>query len=43
MKAHFTAADAEAHKDDKDYKPRFRASKLNGVYLAIVEQFDPKG
>lgn len=42
MKAHFTKLDAEAHKDQKDYKARFRLSKLQQVYLAIVEQFNPK-
>lgn len=43
IKAHFTQLDAEAHKDVKDYRPRFRLEKLNEVYLAIVEKFDPKG
>lgn len=43
IKAHFTQADAEAHKDEKDYKPRFRLQKLNEVYLAIIEKFNPKG
>ena len=43
MKSHFAKADAEAHKDQKDYKGRFRLSKLQQVYLAIVEKFDPKG
>lgn len=43
MKAHFTKLDAEAHKDQADYKGRFRLSKLQQVYLAIVEKFDPKG
>lgn len=42
MKAHFTKLDAEAHKDQKDYKARFRLSKLQQVYLAIVEQYNPK-
>jgi hypothetical protein len=42
MKAYFTKMDAEAHKDQKDYKPRFRLSKLQQVYLAIVEKFNPK-
>lgn len=43
LQQHFIAADAEAHKDQKDYKPRMRMSKLNDVYLAIIEKFDPKG
>lgn len=43
MKVHFTQADAEAHKDEKGYKGRFRIQKLNDVYLAIIEKFDPKG
>lgn len=42
MKAYFTKADAEAHKDAKGYKGRFRLSKLQQVYLAIVEKFNPK-
>lgn len=52
MKEHFTKADGELHAKelkeagkpaDPDYKPRFRVQKLNDVYLAIIEQFDPKG
>lgn len=43
MKAHFAKLDAEAHKDTPDYKGRFRVSKLNEVYVAIIEKFDPKG
>lgn len=43
MKAHFAKIDAEAHKDEKDYKGRFRVTKLNTVYTAIIEKFDPKG
>lgn len=42
MKAHYTKLDAEEHKDEKDYKPRFRATKLAPIYAAIIEQFDPK-
>lgn len=40
---HFIAKDAEEHKGEKDYKPRMRIGKLNDVYLAIIEKFDPKG
>jgi hypothetical protein len=43
MKAHFSKLDAEAHKDEPDYKGRFRVSKLSTVYGAIIEKFDPKG
>lgn len=43
MKAHFTELDAYEHKDDPEYKGRFRISKLNNVYMAIIEKFDPKG
>jgi len=43
IKAHFTQADAAEHKDEADYKPRFRLQKLNEVYLAIIEKFNPKG
>jgi hypothetical protein len=42
MKVHFAKVDAEEHKDSKDYKGRFRISKLNDVYVAIIEKFDPK-
>lgn len=42
MKAYFAKADAEAHKDKPDYKGRFRLSKLQQVYLGIVEKFNPK-
>ena len=43
MKAHFAKLDAEEHKDEKDYKGRFRVTKLNSVYMAIIEKFDPNG
>lgn len=43
LKTYFTTLDAEAHKDQPDYKGRFRVSKLNDVYMAIIEKFDPKG
>lgn len=42
MKLHFAKIDAEAHKDQEGYKGRFRVSKLNDVYLAIIQKFDPK-
>lgn len=42
MKAHFKAADAEEHKGEEGYRPKFRASKLSGIYTAIVQNFDPK-
>jgi len=40
---HFIKADAADHKDKKDYRPRFRASKLTAVYNAVIAQFSPKG
>jgi hypothetical protein len=43
MKAHFAKTDADEHKDTLDYKGRFRIKKLNEVYLAIIEKFNPKG
>lgn len=43
LQDHFTKLDAADHKDEKDYKPRMRMEKLNAVYLAIIEKFDPKG
>lgn len=42
LQQYFIEKDAEAHKDQKDYKPRMRMTKLNDVYLAIIEKFDPK-
>jgi hypothetical protein len=43
LKAHFIAADGEAHKDREGYKARMRIEVLSDVYLAIIEKFDPKG
>ena len=43
LKAHFVAADAEAHKGKEGYKARMRIEVLSDVYLAIIEKFDPKG
>jgi len=43
LKAHFVAADGEAHKDQEGYKARMRIEVLSDVYLAIIEKFDPKG
>jgi len=40
---HFIKKDAEEYKAKKDYRPRFRASKLTAVYNAIIAQFSPKG
>lgn len=46
MKVAFSELDAkkhaETHPDDKAYKGRFRIEKLSAVYLAIIDQFDPK-
>lgn len=43
LKAHFTTQDAAEHAAEPDYKGRFRISKLNDVYIAIIAKFDPKG
>lgn len=43
LHAHFVKADAKEHENVKDYRPRFRASKLSAVYNAIIAQFNPKG
>lgn len=47
MKQAFAKMDAEAHAkehpEDKAYNGRFRISKLNDVYLAIIEKYNPKG
>lgn len=42
LKAHFVAKDAEAHKDEKGYKPRLRIAKLGDIYQVIIKNFDPK-
>lgn len=43
LKEHFTKLDAEAHKEEKGYKPRLRIAKLGEIYKVIIENFDPKG
>lgn len=53
MRTYFTEKDAADHaketaNDKKDpnakpYKARMRMEKLNDVYMAIIEKFDPKG
>ncbi len=43
LKAHFVAADGEAHKGQEGYKARMRIEVLSDVYLAIIDKFDPKG
>lgn len=43
LKAHFIAADGEAHKGKEGYKARMRIDVLSDTYLAIIEKFDPKG
>jgi hypothetical protein len=51
MKAYFTEKDATDHAAeleeagkpaDKEYKGRMRMKKLQEVYLAIIEKFNPK-
>lgn len=42
MKQHFVEKDAEAHKDEKGYKPRLRIGKLGDIYQVIIKNFDPK-
>lgn len=52
LKAYFVKKDGEDHAaelkaadkpEDKDYRPRMRVEKLSDVYMAIIENFDPKG
>jgi hypothetical protein len=43
LKAFFVAKDGAEHADVKDYRPRMRMPKLQTVYIAILEKFDPKG
>jgi hypothetical protein len=47
MRKAFIEIDAKEHKDKNPnsknaYHPRFRINKLNAVYLAIIEKFNPK-
>lgn len=43
LHAYFVEKDAKDNKDKKDYRPRMRMEKLQQVYIAILEKFDPKG
>lgn len=43
LKAYFIEKDAEEHKGQVNYRPRMRMEKLQEVYIAILEKFDPKG
>ena len=43
MKEFYTTQDGEAHKEVEGYKPRMRVEVLSDVYMAIIENFDPKG
>lgn len=43
LKDYMVKKDGENHKDKKDYRPRMRMEKLQEVYIAILEKFDPKG
>lgn len=43
LKAYFVEKDGTDHKDVKDYRPRMRMEKLQEVYIAILDKFDPKG
>lgn len=52
LKKYFTTKDAEEHAAalkekglpaDPAYRPRMRMQKLQDVYFAIIEKFDPKG
>lgn len=47
LKAYFIEKDGKDHKvanpEAKDYRPRMRMEKLQEVYIAILDKFDPKG
>lgn len=52
LRAYFVKKDGEDHAaklkaegkpEDKKYRPRMRMSKLETVYMAILEKFNPKG
>lgn len=43
LSQYFIKKDADEHKKVKNYRPRFRATKLSGLYTAIIEQYNPKG
>lgn len=43
LKAYFVEKDGKDHADVEGYRPRMRMEKLQEVYIAILEKFDPKG
>lgn len=47
LKAYMVEKDGKDHAaknpEAKDYRPRMRMEKLQEVYIAILEKFDPKG
>lgn len=43
LKAYFIEKDGKDHAEIKDYRPRMRMEKLQDVYIAILDKFDPKG
>lgn len=43
MKEFYTKQDADANKEVEGYKPRMRIEVLSDIYMAIIENFDPKG
>lgn len=40
---YFVEKDAADNKDKEGYRPRMRMEKLQEVYIAILDKFDPKG
>ena len=42
MKEFYTKQDGEENKDKEGYKPRMRVEVLSDIYMAIIENFDPK-
>ena len=43
LRDHFAVLDAQLHSETEGYKGRMRLDKLNEVYMAIIEKYDPKG
>lgn len=43
LKAYFVEKDGKDNADKEGYRPRMRMEKLQEVYIAILNKFDPKG
>lgn len=43
MQEYFVELDRKEHEGEKNYRARMRIEKLNDVYMAIIEKYNPKG